>query len=314
MGPSGSHLICTTDFNIGGQGVTLTLPPETFTDKSLTELELEALALIAAQRERKKEAFKSKKPVTAVNDGPVAPSGEGPKEPKQSAAETVAHDTIPPPDNEQQAESSEEEANSEEASVDDQKKTTGGEPDGDEAKADDGAETAEGDEGDWVDEEEGGDEKDGVAEAPEETTADPEGEAEEKEGKPGKASHEGVRCDGCGVGLSRLRFNLVCSQPTFQGPTIGVRYKCADCRDYDLCEDCIASGAHNTDHTFLPIVTDADDTILSGDVSPVADSPIRRLTAQTQVENDYDLGNQVVIGLRVYTKREAPASVRSQRR
>jgi hypothetical protein len=52
-----------------------------------------------------------------------------------------------------------------------------------------------------------------------------------------KVRHHGVVCDGC------------------QGRIFGIRYKCANCADYDLCEACEAkSGVHNPDHVFLKIV------------------------------------------------------------
>jgi hypothetical protein len=52
-----------------------------------------------------------------------------------------------------------------------------------------------------------------------------------------KVRHHGVICDGC------------------QGRIFGIRYKCANCADYDLCETCEAKGGvHNPDHVFLKIV------------------------------------------------------------
>ncbi|CAG8645191.1 18702_t:CDS:10, partial [Acaulospora morrowiae] len=49
------------------------------------------------------------------------------------------------------------------------------------------------------------------------------------------AFHPGIRCDGCGK------------------PINGVRYKCANCSDFDLCGNCEASPAnkHNPDHVFI---------------------------------------------------------------
>jgi outer membrane biosynthesis protein TonB len=48
--------------------------------------------------------------------------------------------------------------------------------------------------------------------------------------------HPGVVCDGCGGGIS------------------GIRYKCSTCPDYDLCSTCEAkSGIHEPSHLFLKI-------------------------------------------------------------
>jgi len=48
--------------------------------------------------------------------------------------------------------------------------------------------------------------------------------------------HPGVVCDGCGNGIS------------------GIRYKCSNCPDYDLCQTCEAKGGiHEPSHVFLKI-------------------------------------------------------------
>ncbi|CAG8549603.1 16490_t:CDS:10 [Acaulospora morrowiae] len=49
------------------------------------------------------------------------------------------------------------------------------------------------------------------------------------------AFHPGIRCDGCGK------------------PINGVRYKCANCPDFDLCGNCESSpvNKHNPDHVFI---------------------------------------------------------------
>ncbi|CAG8451030.1 2436_t:CDS:2, partial [Acaulospora colombiana] len=49
------------------------------------------------------------------------------------------------------------------------------------------------------------------------------------------AFHPGIRCDGCGK------------------PINGVRFKCGNCADFDLCGNCEASPAtkHNPDHVFI---------------------------------------------------------------
>ena len=50
----------------------------------------------------------------------------------------------------------------------------------------------------------------------------------------GKPVHKYIICDGCEM-----------------NPVVGVRYKCAICPDYDLCENCEAVTTH--DHPFLKI-------------------------------------------------------------
>jgi hypothetical protein len=47
--------------------------------------------------------------------------------------------------------------------------------------------------------------------------------------------HSGITCDGCGI-----------------SPIEGVRYKCMNCADYDLCEQCELNGVH-AHHVFLKL-------------------------------------------------------------
>jgi len=55
---------------------------------------------------------------------------------------------------------------------------------------------------------------------------------------PDSVVHYRVQCDGCG-----------------KNPICGMRYKCATCDDYDLCQDCIrrAGEIHDPTHLFYPI-------------------------------------------------------------
>jgi hypothetical protein len=54
-----------------------------------------------------------------------------------------------------------------------------------------------------------------------------------------------VVCDGCNI-----------------DPIVGVRYKCAECPDFDLCSDCEAKGEHGH-HTFLKVKTPQNIDIMS---------------------------------------------------
>ncbi|KAG8874197.1 hypothetical protein FRB97_006084 [Tulasnella sp. 331] len=247
------------NFNIGAYASTMTLPAETYANKSLTELELEALLHIEEHRKLRRDAFKA--PKGAPEEPPTTiPTTE----PAEMAPETVPHDTLPPPEKEHDHGSEKgEEANAEEQGA------AGGDeqvdaPEPAEVVTEPQAETTEGGQPTAGNEAPAAASQKGIA--PEEET-------------PKKATHSGVICDGC------------------RGPTLGTRFKCAVCRDYDLCEDCVKKGVHNPDHPFLPLKTDADSDIVQGDR-----------------ENDVDGGNMVVIGLRVYTMKEAPATIASQRR
>ena len=57
---------------------------------------------------------------------------------------------------------------------------------------------------------------------------------ESKEQAPEQVVHVGVACDGCG-----------------ESPILGVRYKCAVCKDFDYCANCEEKLDH--DHPFLKI-------------------------------------------------------------
>lgn len=56
----------------------------------------------------------------------------------------------------------------------------------------------------------------------------------EEESKEPLVEHTNVTCDGCGI-----------------NPILGIRYKCAVCKDFDYCSNCEESLGH--DHPFLKI-------------------------------------------------------------
>lgn len=64
--------------------------------------------------------------------------------------------------------------------------------------------------------------------------------ADDDDAASGDVIHFRVICDGCGA-----------------NPITGVRYKCAVCDDFDLCEECEASTSHDASHPFLKIKTPA---------------------------------------------------------
>lgn len=96
-------------------------------------------------------------------------------------------------------------------------------------------------------------------------------------------------------------------------PIVGIMYVCmhADCpeyvlalvlprltqalRSYDLCADCITKGIHPKDHTFMRVEQPSDMDKMQ----------------RTSMPGDDD---DVVLGLRVYTHRDAPATIAGQLR
>ncbi|EIN13517.1 cysteine proteinase [Punctularia strigosozonata HHB-11173 SS5] len=78
-------------------------------------------------------------------------------------------------------------------------------------------------------------------------------------------------------------------------PLFGPRYHCldAECPDIDICHECMSSGRHPASHKMLRINTPAEAASLEVPHDPLED---------------------VVIGLKVYTKRTAPATIKGQLR
>ncbi|KZV99799.1 cysteine proteinase [Exidia glandulosa HHB12029] len=81
-------------------------------------------------------------------------------------------------------------------------------------------------------------------------------------------------------------------------PIVGVMYHCmhADCRSYDLCSTCIEKGLHPKSHRFIRAEEPQD----MDDVHPVG--------------SELDDEDDVVLGLRVYTHRDAAATIAGQLR
>ena len=51
--------------------------------------------------------------------------------------------------------------------------------------------------------------------------------------------HNGVSCDSCN-----------------EAPVRGIRWKCATCNNFDLCNSCYNEGKHDNNHPFLRIDED----------------------------------------------------------
>ncbi|KAI5120453.1 hypothetical protein M0805_008500 [Coniferiporia weirii] len=99
---------------------------------------------------------------------------------------------------------------------------------------------------------------------------------EEIDPMPSGPVHEGIFCDGC------------------KGDVIGVRWKCLICSNYDLCDKCHKKGHEHE----MKKIEHPDD--------------VEHLSAAVQnVEDEVDC---VLLGLRVYTKKDAPVSISGQLR
>jgi len=92
--------------------------------------------------------------------------------------------------------------------------------------------------------------------------------------------HSGIRCNGCGA-----------------DPLVGVRYKCLEitCPDYDLCSNCFRNKVHGDTHRMLAIASPQD----AGGLSQEAEA---------------DSENEIAVGLRVYSKKDCPTTIKGQLR
>jgi hypothetical protein len=123
--------------------------------------------------------------------------------------------------------------------------------------------------------------------------------------------HEGWRCEGCGVRMTVVWLE-VCSHCTGRSDIWTevslfevrlVRGSCADadtgssanCSDYNLCSSCMAKNVHDPTHRMLCIRDPADASKLRDEVAEGED-------------------NSITLGLRVYTKGPAAATVAGQLR
>lgn len=88
--------------------------------------------------------------------------------------------------------------------------------------------------------------------------------------------HENFTCDMCGT-----------------SPIVGPRFHCIDvsCPDFDLCEKCNARGVHSPTHHMMRLNSPEEATYLNASSSD---------------------GSELVLGLRVYTKAFAPATLAAQ--
>ncbi|EIN09345.1 cysteine proteinase [Punctularia strigosozonata HHB-11173 SS5] len=82
-------------------------------------------------------------------------------------------------------------------------------------------------------------------------------------------------------------------------PIVGPLYKCldAECTNFDMCQQCYGSGKHDPSHRVLRLDT-------SEDAQKAA------LTYDDQI----DPNDKIVLGLKVYTKRDFPANIKGQLR
>ena len=108
-------------------------------------------------------------------------------------------------------------------------------------------------------------------------------------------SHQGILCDGCK-----------------SDPILGIRWRCMECNEYDLCDSCHDSGAHPAEHHMLKIEDPADTEYIDDVVRDgVVVTGSYRPTVLQKPEGDDD---EVLLGLRIYTKEDAPVNISGQLR
>ncbi|KAG8926735.1 hypothetical protein FRC02_008704 [Tulasnella sp. 418] len=285
----------------------LTIPAETYPGKTVTEIELEALAQVGAKRAARKAAFepepepepekpaeekkpeekeeekkdekKADEPEVKVKDTAIPVVTEPPKDGADSSSseiviveKTDTEGSAPAKSDEKDAESKPSTSASKEPPSADSEEKKESDKDGAEKKEDGKDEKKEGDKEEKKEEkkEEGksADEKPSTDATPP-VVAKPE---------PPKLTHFGVMCSGC------------------KGNIDGELHYCThvSCVSFTLCEKCMKRDVHEKDHIFLKLELPEDTT---------------RLTENPGGEND-----SLVVGLRVYTHKSSPAIITAQLR
>jgi len=83
--------------------------------------------------------------------------------------------------------------------------------------------------------------------------------------------HEGVVCDHCDMTV------------------VGIRYKCGNCEDYDLCERCeTLEGIHDSDHVFLKIRRPANRTSASRKYKPLLRTSLYKASEDCEEDEGID--------------------------
>lgn len=103
----------------------------------------------------------------------------------------------------------------------------------------------------------------------------------------------------------------------FQTVPVGVMYRCTDiaCIDYTLCESCMKRRVHDSEHQFLTCDGKEDDDVFADNEEV---SMLRRVFLEahckhsTQDSYIREPWEDIVVGLRVYTKKESRAIVQGQ--
>jgi hypothetical protein len=113
-------------------------------------------------------------------------------------------------------------------------------------------------------------------------------------------------------------------------PIVGSRYRCLDaaCRDFDMCERCmekvdrgeidagmsVGLDVHTANHKLLRVSKPESRDYVSAATSRDTLALTDERWISTWQDLDGATENQITLGLRVYTKKHAPATVRGQLR